>query len=137
MVLSHNKSAHKLVLVAAVTAALAACSNGPKGASKDFYSAIGSGNTDQAMKMVDFVDVGPQAQLMGLNSKIRAAIESLHQKAQAHGGLDHVTILSVHKIDDTHARVTAELKFHDGTLQKSTDTWIKLKGKWLLDLQSN
>lgn len=137
MALSPSKASHKLILVAAVTAAMAACSSGPKGASQQFYSDIGNGNTDKALKLVDTADVPPQAQLMGLSAKIRAAIESLHQKAEAHGGLQVVKILSVKRLDDTHAKVTAEMKFRDGTTQESTDTWIKLKGKWLLDVDQN
>lgn len=134
MGLSLPTTPHNLIIAAAIAAALTACSASPNGASKNFYRAVGTGNTDKAMKMIDMVDIGPQAQLMGLNSKIRAAIESLHQKAQAHGGLASVEILSVHKIDDTHSKVTAELRFRDGTTQNSTDTWAKLHGKWLLDL---
>lgn len=134
MGLSRRTTPHNLIIAAAIAAAMTACSTGPTGASKSFYRAIGDGNTDKAMTMVDMVDIAPQAQLLGLNSKIRAAMDSLHQRAQAHGGLALVKILSVQKIDDTHSKVTAELKFRDGTTQKSADTWVKLHGKWLLDL---
>lgn len=137
MALSPSKTSHKLILAAAVTAAIAACSSGPKGASQQFYSDIGNGNTDKALKLVDTADASPQAKLMGIDAKIRAGIESLHQKAEAHGGLQAVKILSMHQIDDTHANVTAEMKFRDGTIQKLTDTWVKHEGKWLLDVAQN
>lgn len=137
MALTRSPSAHKLILAAAVTAAITACSNGPKSASKQFYSAIGNGNTNKAMQMIDTVDISPQVQAMGINGKLRAAIDSLHQKAEAHGGLTAVQILSVKKIDDTHAKVTADMHFRDGTTQKSADTWVKAHGKWLLDVAQN
>ncbi len=137
MHLSHRQTSHKLILVAAITATMTACSSGPKSASKQFYSAIGNGNTDRAMKMIDMADISPEAQSMGVSSKLRAAIGALHQKAEAHGGVEAVKILSMQKIDDTHAKVTAEMKFHDGTTQQSTDNWVKLNGKWLLDTAQN
>ncbi len=133
MPLSRRETPHRLILVAAITAALTACSSGPKSASKQFYSAIGNGNTDRAMKMIDMADISPDAQAMGVSSKLRAAIGALHQKAEAHGGVELVKILSAKTIDGSHAQVTAEMKFRDGTTQKSTDNWVKLNGKWLLD----
>ncbi len=137
MVLSRSASSRNLVLLAAVTAALAACSNGPKSASRQFYSAIGNGNTAKAIHMIDLVDLSPTAQAMGVTGKIRAAAESLHKRAEAHGGLSTVKILSMKKLDDNHAKVTAEMEFKDGTTQTSTDTWVKLHGRWLLDLTQN
>lgn len=137
MALTRTEMSRKLIVAAAITTILAACSNGPKSASKQFYSAIGHGETNQAMKMIDTVDLSPQAQAMGVTSKLRAAIESMHNRAEAHGGLERVNILTVKKLNDTHARVTAQMKFRDGTTQTSTDNWVKLKGKWLLDTAQN
>lgn len=137
MVLKHGAISQKVIVVAAVATALTACSSGPKAASKDFYSDIGNGQTDQAMKLIDTAGIPPAAQLVDVNSKIRAAMEATHQQAEAHGGLDQVKILSLKQIDADHAKVSAEMVFHDGTVQQSTDTWIKRNGKWLMAVTQN
>ena len=137
MALKHRATSQNVILVAAVATALTACSNGPKTASKDFYSDIGNGHPDQAMKLIDTADVPPAAQLVDVNAKIRAAMEATHQQAESHGGLDQVKILSMQQIDAAHAKVSAEMVFHDGTVQQSTDTWVKRKGKWLMAVTQN
>lgn len=137
MVLSRSETTRRLILVATITAAITACSSGPKGASKTFYSALGNGNTDKAMKMLDMTDIPPQAQLLNINAKIRSSMASFHQKAVAHGGLEGVKILSVQRIDATHTKVTADLKFRDGSNEKVEDLWVKIKGKWLLDVAND
>lgn len=137
MVLKHGAISQKIMVVAAVATALTACSSGPKSASKDFYSDIGNGHPDQAMKLIDTASIPPAAQLVDVNGKIRAAMEATHQQAEAHGGLAQVKILSMQQIDADHAKVSTEMVFHDGTNQKTTDTWVKRNGKWLMAVTQN
>ena len=137
MALKHRATSQNVILVAAVATALTACSSGPKTASKDFYTDIGNGHPDQAMKLIDTADVPPAAQLVDVNGKIRAAMEATHQQAETHGGLDQVKILSMQQIDADHAKVSAEMVFHDGTNQQTTDTWVKKNGKWLMAVTQN
>ncbi len=137
MALKHRVTPQKVILVAAAATALTACSSSPKTASKHFYTDIGTGHPDQAMKLMDTADVPPAAQLVDVNGKIRAAMEATHQQAEAHGGLDQVKILSMQKIDADHAKVSAEMLFHDGTNQQTTDTWVKKNGRWLMAITPN
>ncbi len=131
------KSSRQTLLILALTSVLAACSSGPKGASEDFYTAVANGHTNKAMKMIDLADIPPQDISMGATGKLQAVLESIYQKAQAHGGLDKVKILSVNKIDESHTQVTAQLVFKDGGTMVSRDSWIKLNDKWFLNPEQN
>ena len=135
--LKRIKTSRQVLIAVALASALAACSSGPKESSEDFYTAAANGNTDKAMKMIDMADISPQDLSMGATGKLQAVLESIHQKAQAHGGLDTVKVLSVNKIDDSHTQVTAQLVFKDGGTMVSKDNWIKLNGKWLLNPGQN
>lgn len=127
---SFRRSARLEVLVLAATLAASGCSRAgdPGDAASAFVSEVAKGRQAEALERVD-----PQLRQIG-GMMLGMGLAEGTARAKRNGGLKEVRVLRSERTDDTHAVVTTETFYNDGSSRRDTGKLRLFEGTWFVTM---
>lgn len=112
------------VLSAALAIASCSSEDGPRDVAKAFVSDVGAGRQAEAVERFD-----PRLREVG-GMMLGMALAEGTARARRKGGLKEVRVIQTDRTDDTHAVVTTEIRYGDGSTRRDSGKVREVDGKW-------